>query len=69
MNHQRFIVSAPGSHDSNLSVMVILGDYEFWGQHEAELTEWCLTHHAWHQGMTVSFSDPRVLDLFILRWS
>jgi len=69
MNHQRFIVSVPGSHDPDLGAVVILGDYEFWGQHEAELTEWCLTHHAWHQGMTVSFPDPRVLDLFILRWS
>ena len=69
MNHQRFVVAAPGSFDTDLGALVILVDYEFWAQHEAELSEWCLRHHAWHQGMTVSFPDPQVLDLFVLKWS
>jgi hypothetical protein len=69
MNHQRFIVAAPGEFDPDLGALVILCDYKFWTQHQAELAEWCSKHHAWHQGMTVSFPDLRVLDWFVLRWS
>jgi hypothetical protein len=47
---------------------VILGDWQFWADHEAELDQWCEQHGARRVGMTVKMTED-VLMLFTLRWS
>jgi hypothetical protein len=48
--------------------VIILTDWQFWTQHQAELDAWCLEHGAQRTGMTVDMPDD-VLILFALRWS
>jgi len=47
---------------------VILGDWQFWADHEAELDRWCEGMGARRTGMTVEMPE-NVVPLFVLRWS
>jgi hypothetical protein len=67
--HGKFIVTRGGEQWCDISgPVVILGDWRFWTDHEAELAEWCRDNGAHWQGMTVRMSEE-VLTLFTLRWS
>ena len=48
--------------------LVVLLDWLFWSQHEAELDQWCQEHAVMREGMTVTMPED-VLTLFALRWS
>jgi hypothetical protein len=61
---ERFIVVRNEYHPP----AVILGDWQFWADHEAELEEWCQSTGARRTGMTVEMTED-VLMLFTLRWS
>jgi len=63
-DHGRFIVT---NIEGTYGRTVILADWLFWNDHEAELDQWCREHAAVRQGMTVDMSDD-VLTLFALRW-
>jgi hypothetical protein len=60
----RFIVTRTARY----SPAVILGDWQFWAEHETELDAWCEQHGARRRGMTVEMTEE-VLTLFALRWS
>ena len=49
--------------------LVVLSDYNFWGEHYEELIEWCKEHSGVVEGMTVNFSSADDVMLFALRWS
>ena len=49
-------------------ITVILSDYQYWVEHEAELDQWCEENGARRQGMTVEMDDE-ILTVFLLRWS
>jgi len=66
--HSKFIVVRNVSPRRYHAPAVILGDWQFWTDHEAELDAWCEQHGAQRQGMTVEMTED-VLTLFALRWS
>jgi hypothetical protein len=64
-DHSRFVVVR---NDWKSEFSVLLGDWQFWTDHEADLDAWCEQHGARRQGMTVEMTED-VLTLFTLRWS
>jgi len=48
--------------------LVILSDYNYWAEREAELREWCNNHGASFRGMTITL-DEKTLTAFCLRWT
>ena len=49
--------------------LIVLSDYNFWGEHYEELVKWCNENSATVEGMTVNFSSADDVMLFALRWS
>lgn len=49
--------------------MVILTDYHYWADHEAELKQWCEKNSADFTGMLVCFPNKLSLTSFLLKWS
>ena len=47
---------------------VILSDFKYWAQHQAELDQWLGQHHGLRTGMLVTDLSPANLTLFALRW-
>jgi hypothetical protein len=63
--HSRFVVV---KHDWRPASYVLLGDWQFWADHEEELDAWCRDNGARRQGMTLEMTED-VLAMFVLRWS
>ena len=64
---RRFIV-APSDLGFG-SRLIILSDFGYWADHEAELVTWCNRNNAIRTGMTVELATDQDLSMFILRWS
>jgi hypothetical protein len=47
---------------------VILSDFEYWAQHQAELDQWLGQRGGLRTGMLVTDLTPDNLTLFALRW-
>ncbi len=65
VSRERFCTtSLTGAHGR----LVVLMDWPFWSQHEAELDQWCQEHAVTRKGMAVTMPED-VLTVFALRWS
>ena len=64
---RRFIV-APSDLGFG-SRLIILSDFGYWADHEAELVTWCNRNNAIQAGSTVELATDQDLSMFILRWS
>ena len=49
--------------------LVILSDFAYWVEHDAELVAWCERNNATMAGATVELSTDQDLVMFLLRWS
>ena len=49
--------------------LVILSDFAYWGEHDAELVAWCERNNAILSGATVELATDQDLVMFLLRWS
>ena len=67
MAKERFVVVPLDLLDSD-GKLVILSDYNYWAEREAELQEWCDNHGASFKGMTIAL-DEKTLTAFCLRWT
>lgn len=64
---RRFIV-APSDLGFG-SRLIILSDFGYWADHEAELVTWCNRNNAILEGATVELATDQDLVMFLLRWS
>ena len=64
---RRFIV-APSDLGFG-SRLIILSDFGYWADHEAELVAWCDRNNAILEGATVELATDQDLVMFLLRWS
>ena len=49
--------------------LVILSDFAYWVEHDAELVAWCDRNNAILSGATVELATDQDLVMFLLRWS
>jgi hypothetical protein len=49
--------------------LVILSDFAYWVEHDAELVSWCEFNNAILSGATVELSTDQDLVMFLLKWS
>lgn len=49
--------------------LVILSDFGYWVEHDAELVTWCERNNAILEGATVELATDQDLVMFLLRWS
>ena len=49
--------------------LVILSDFAYWVEHDAELVAWCERNNAIMAGATVELATDQDLVMFLLRWS
>jgi len=49
--------------------LVILSDFAYWVEHDAELVAWCDRNNATLSGATVELATDQDLVMFLLRWS
>lgn len=49
--------------------LVILSDFAYWVEHDAELVTWCERNNAILEGATVELATDQDLVMFLLRWS
>ena len=49
--------------------LVILSDFAYWVEHDAELVTWCERNNAILSGATVELATDQDLVMFLLRWS
>ena len=49
--------------------LVILSDFAYWVEHDAELVAWCDRNNAIMAGATVELATDQDLVMFLLRWS
>lgn len=46
----------------------IIGDYNYYAQHEVEIDTWLETYNCSREGMVIKFCDDKIKTLFILKW-
>ena len=51
------------------SRVVILSDFAYWVDHDAELVSWCERNNATMSGATVELATDQDLVMFLLKWS
>ena len=51
------------------SRLVILSDFAYWVDHDAELVTWCERNNATMSGATVELATDQDLVMFLLKWS
>ena len=51
------------------SRLVILSDFGYWVDHDAELVSWCERNNATMSGATVELATDQDLVMFLLKWS
>ena len=51
------------------SRLVILSDFAYWVEHDAELVSWCERNNATMAGATVELATDQDLVMFLLKWS
>ena len=51
------------------SRLVILSDFGYWVEHDAELVTWCERNNATMSGATVELATDQDLVMFLLKWS
>ena len=70
-DRQRFILTGPFD-DEMPYYYIIIKDYNFWAEHEAELEEWMdrnLSRGRAHQeGMVLTIEEEKEAMLFMMRW-
>ena len=49
--------------------LVMLSDFAYWVEHDAELVTWCERNNAILEGATVELATDQDLVMFLLRWS
>ena len=51
------------------SRLVVLSDFAYWVDHDAELVTWCERNNATMSGATVELATDQDLVMFLLKWS
>lgn len=71
-DNQRFILTGPFD-DEMPYYYIVIKDYNFWAEHEAELEEWMdsnLSRGREHQtGMVLTIEEEKEAMLFLMRWA
>ena len=69
---QRFILTGPFDNEMP-HYYIVIKDYNFWTEHEAELEEWMdrnLSRGREHQtGMVLTIEEEKEAMLFLMRWA
>ena len=58
-----------GVRDLGMTKSVLLADFNYFGERQAELDRWCQDNGAVRSGTVIDFPSEAVLLLFIMRWS